>query len=141
MKFCCKFKNLFGKKELKYDFYLAGPMRDYSNFNQELFDRISFQLRKMGYSVWSPAENNPHDRSFENCMKVDLNAIINECEGIVLLPGWRKSTGANVEVLVGNACGKKIYEIQINGVGLFVGLIELNSASYIQPYGSIYPNS
>lgn len=99
-------------KKKMFDWYLAGRMRGIKDFNFPEFDRIAKQIRKQGYTVFSPAENNPVTRTFEECMKVDLNAIINNCKSIALLPQWRLSTGANVEVFVGNACGRGIYEIE-----------------------------
>jgi hypothetical protein len=109
-------------------------MRGIKDFNFPEFDRIAKQIRKQGYTVWSPAENNPLDRSFEKCMTVDLNSIINQCSSIALLTEWRLSTGANVEVFVGNACGKNIYEINENKETGHIIFNRLDSKKYILPY-------
>jgi hypothetical protein len=100
-------KWLFNKKK-SYDFYLAGPMRGKPNGNKDFFNLVSKILRRMGHTVWNPAEQNDGEKTFEVCIKKDINAIINECSGILLLPGWKRSLGANAEALCAYLSGKDV---------------------------------
>lgn len=101
--------------------YLAGPMRGYPDFNFPAFFAAAANLRSQGYSVFSPAERDierdteqgrEHTwKSSDGDIKVaenagfdrriaitdDLMYIINQADGIALLPGWEKSKGACAE--------------------------------------------
>lgn len=102
-------------KKKKYDFYLAGGMRGYKDLNKPLFTLVAHLLREKGFTVWSPAEHGSYlDSSFAKCMTRDLDAIINKCDGIALLPGWRNSLGANTEAFTAFVCDKKAVKIIIN---------------------------
>lgn len=109
-------------------FYLAGPMRGYPLYNFSEFARGALALRKAGYFIESPAEYdlakglNPAEPldSDTNAQVFDINAVLKEdfeiilerCQGIVLLPGWRKSSGTCAEVVVGYYSGKQIWELK-----------------------------
>jgi len=103
-------------------------MRGIPFWNFDSFDDASEWLRRNGYNVISPAE---HDRevdpdcvldpnyltggetpgAFEKLLGWDFAQIAGpECDGIVLLPGWEKSTGAAHELYVCRALGKPVYE-------------------------------
>ncbi len=104
---------MFGKFARKqYDFYIAGQMKGVANGNKDMFDRAASFLRSQGYSVWSPAEQNDRDSTFNQCMINDINAVIHLCKAIVLLPGWGKSLGANTEALCAYVCGKPIFFVK-----------------------------
>ena len=97
--------------------YLAGPMRGYPEFNFPAFHAAAARLRALGHEVWSPAENDVTEDGFNpktdeplsmsHYMARDLPAVCRS-EAIALLPGWRDSTGAGIEVYVGRKCGKLI---------------------------------
>lgn len=105
-------------------FYLAGPMRGYRNFNFDAFDAAARELRLYGYEIISPAEidrelgfdEKLNDLSFfeeiggmKAAMHRDFQAIM-ESDGIILLPGWRESTGSRAEVFVAETTGRLVYE-------------------------------
>jgi len=102
------------------DVYLAGPMRGYDQFNFPAFDAAAERLRQLGHTVFSPAErdrgigfdetkNSLEGFSVTDAMQADLAYIIRpETDGIVLLPGWEKSKGANIEKTVAEAVGKRV---------------------------------
>lgn len=108
--------------------YLSGPMRGYPNFNFDLFDHVTKLLRKKGHFVFNPAEHDqavyPNIREWpgfasgdtEQCPQFNLPTSlawdfgrILDSEGIAMLPGWEKSTGAKAELFVAEACGKSVY--------------------------------
>lgn len=131
---------MFGRKKKKYDFYLAGPMRDYEDLNKSMFTKVARLLRQKGFTVWSPSEHESYlELSFAQCMTADLNAVINNCRKIALLPGWRNSLGANVEVFSAFACGKEAVEVALIGLNdhIFVSNVDLISVdlnTYHLPY-------
>lgn len=110
--------------------YLAGPMRGYKDFNFPAFMKAAAELRAQGHEVFNPAENdikkNGHDinksetgsieeaeaKGFDrrDAIMDDLTYIIREAEGIVMLPGWEKSKGANAEYWTAQFLGLKVME-------------------------------
>lgn len=100
--------------------YLAGKMSNMPFFNFPAFKKYSTILREKGNEVFSPAEkdveragefqlncpNGTHEElaacnvpqiTYKECMKIDLNYIMDEADAIALIPGWEKSPGACVE--------------------------------------------
>ena len=90
--------------------YLAGPMSGYSQHNFPLFNRVAAQLRKQGFEVFNPAENFDGDvrRPRAYYMQLDIPALI-ASQAVVVLPGWRKSRGANLEVWLALDMGIPLY--------------------------------
>jgi hypothetical protein len=87
--------------------YIAGPMSTYPLYNFPAFDECRDALRTQGYEVISPADL---DRSvgfdpassiatkgfLDEAMQRDIEAIM-RVDCMVMLPGWRGSTGARAE--------------------------------------------
>lgn len=96
--------------------YVAGPMRGYELFNFPAFAEATEKLRAAGYEVVSPAEEDVK-RGFDPAVSMDFNEamyheamrrdieLVLSVDGVALLHGWRKSTGANVEHDVARAIG------------------------------------
>lgn len=66
-------------------------------------------------------------------MIVDLNAVINKCNKIALLPGWRESLGANIESFTAFGCGKGVVEVILTGDET-LRLNHLDLSGYHLPY-------
>lgn len=97
-------------------FYIAGPMRGIENFNFPAFDTASQVGRDAGYEVISPADMDRNSGFKENdspekaasltkvFVKRDVDALLSlnpeNGDGIALLPGWDRSTGAMAEVML-----------------------------------------
>lgn len=89
--------------------YLAGPMTGIADLNFSLFHAEAARLRALGYEVINPAEINcgtppgPDAAYAERrawwikCMKVDITQLMT-CDGVALLPNWKASKGAVIEV-------------------------------------------
>jgi len=122
------------KKKFRYDFYLAGPMRGYPEMNTPLFNRAAKRLRDQGYTVFNPAEVNDEHLSFEECMTVDLDAVVNQCNAIAILPGWRDSIGSNGEVFTAFLCGKDVFEVDLESDPDLVVLTKVLTENYKLPY-------
>lgn len=134
---------MFGKKKI-YDFYVCGSMRNYPELNYPTFHKAAKLLRQKGFTCYNPAE---HDgiakevQTFAICMKRDLDALVNLCDGIALLPGWRDSLGANAEAFSAFVCGKNVVEILFNDSETDIGLAHIDLSGYRLPYKKDKTNS
>lgn len=119
--------------------YIAGPMSGIPAFNIPAFDRAAAELRRRGHEVVSPAEVDgettrtvllqsetgshddlpPSDGGWAAYLSRDFLILAEQgIEGIVCLPGWQKSRGARLEVLMGTELGIGIYDYdEIHPVG------------------------
>lgn len=89
--------------------YIAGPCSGLPELNYPAFNRLAAQLRALGHHVESPAENPiPPCGTWEGYMRMGL-AQLDTCEGIVMLPGWEQSPGAQIERLWAGRTGKKVF--------------------------------
>ena len=79
--------------------YVAGPMTGYPELNFPAFHAAAAALRAAGHKVANPAEINPDPGAeWTACMFRDLEEL-SLCDGIVMLPGWEASPGAQIERL------------------------------------------
>lgn len=87
-------------------FYMAGPMSSYEYFNLPAFEAAAKLLRERGYTVKTPFEINllQHQRGITETheqriiyLRNDIRCLIDECRGIILMPGWCASKGARLE--------------------------------------------
>lgn len=89
--------------------YIAGPMTGYADLNFPHFNEVAARLRADGHQVVNPAEVNPDPSTpWEACMKADIVELLT-CDGIALLEGWEKSSGATLEHHIANALGMPIF--------------------------------
>ena len=86
--------------------YISGPMSGRKDHNFPAFYAAEEKLRSLGMRPINPARN-PAQPDWAAYMRYDLRQIL-ECDTIVMLPGWEKSTGAKVEFLVANAIGLRV---------------------------------
>lgn len=100
--------------------YLAGPMSNRPYFNFPAFHEAAAVLRNKGFEVFSPAEcdqdrggdfwkacpNGTHEElsqtntpqiNYKDCMRIDLNWILDHADAIALMPDWETSKGARAE--------------------------------------------
>lgn len=88
--------------------YLSGPMSGLPNLNVPAFNAEAARLRALGFEVVNPAELNPGpDTGWHACMRNDLKALL-DCDTLVLLPGWQRSSGAHLEMHVAHRVGMAI---------------------------------
>ena len=99
--------------------YIAGPMTGYDNWNFPAFFEAQRQLESLGYEVINPAHNDGDtiekalesaghpdrpNHAWSDYMRRDLPHVM-EVDMLCLLPGWRDSRGAQLEVHVARALG------------------------------------
>lgn len=77
--------------------FISGPMRDYENNNEEMFNACEKKLREYGFSVFNPAWLK-YDSKWDRKDMLELNiCALNKCDAICHLPGWEKASGAVLE--------------------------------------------
>jgi hypothetical protein len=78
-------------------------------FNYPAFHKAAATLRDFGYTVINPAENHDGrtDLPLAEYFKLDLPQVC-ESDGVVVLPGWRNSKGAGVEVHLAEHLNKPV---------------------------------
>lgn len=90
--------------------YIAGPMTGLPNLNFPAFHAEATKLRANGFDVVNPAEINPdHSMSWHDCMRRDIAELV-KCDAIRLLPGWERSSGAQLEEHIANRLAMQIFE-------------------------------
>jgi hypothetical protein len=105
--------------------YLAGPMRGLPHFNFAAFLFAAAHLKSLGFTVVDPATRDLEqgldvtrtleEQGFDvrHSLGWDFAQIV-QCDGIVLLDGWEKSTGAKAERLVAEMTGKFVLRLNAN---------------------------
>lgn len=91
--------------------YLAGPMTGLPDFNYPTFNRYARLLRELGHVVFNPAEAHDGETGLplEKYFELDLPEVC-RADAVAVLPGWRKSRGAQIEVDLARHLGKNIYD-------------------------------
>lgn len=115
--------------------YLSGPMTGIEDFNRAAFDAAAEQLRNVGFEVIVPGENESYDpielatgtvsrQKREFYLSRDITYIIEIADAVVVLPGWKESEGAKLEVVVAQAIGVPVFEF--DGLALLRDRVVLN---------------
>lgn len=100
-------------------YYLAGPMSGHPDFNYKAFEDAVWRLRRSGIQVISPHEINAglHDLSQKESraqrnvfLKNNISALM-IYNGVLLLPGWEKSKGVEIELRIAKAFGMHILSL------------------------------
>ena len=87
--------------------YISGAITGIDNYLDN-FQRAEDHLKSKGYDVINPCKlEHNHNQSYEEFMKADLKALL-DCDGIYMLKGWDKSTGATCEYEVALICNIEI---------------------------------
>lgn len=119
------------KEDTRMKVYLAGPMRGKPEFNFPAFMQAAKALRASGLTVFNPAESDnehhgtdiskgnvtgdeaqaasQHGFSLREALERDTTWICRHADGIVLLPDWQMSSGANAELALARALGLKVF--------------------------------
>lgn len=111
-------------------YYLAGPMTGIPQHNIPAFDAAAKELRARGnmlitspaeldlaevreWAMKDPAGNAEFIRektgdTWGDFLGRDVKVVADVVDGVIVLPGWAESRGAQLEVFVAQLCGKPI---------------------------------
>jgi len=112
--------------------YLAGPMTGIPQFNYPAFAEGAITLRGLGYEVVSPAEQDSSavqkmalasetgnlielastEETYGDILSKDVKIVIDEVDGVVLLPEWEFSRGARLETFIAITVQKPVFTLQ-----------------------------
>lgn len=120
--------------------YITGPMTGYPELNRPMFSFVEQKLLALGYPTINPslgvtvdrqlaqqqdgmpAYDQRHGQPYRDGMRRNLQTILGRgpdsslldpakpVEGMVLLPGWERSSGARFDALVGQQIGLTLME-------------------------------
>lgn len=81
------------------------------DLNFELFNTAAKAWREAGWFVFNPAEtdNGSKDKPREWYLRMDLVSLA-DSDAIALLPGWKRSKGALLELYIAKELGLEIYD-------------------------------
>lgn len=70
--------------------------------NMYTFYQAAWNLRDAGYNVVNPWELDLTDKksNWFECLRRDIKVMMECCNSIATLPGWRKSKGALLEIYI-----------------------------------------
>ena len=89
--------------------YISGPITGTKDYMKR-FAEEEERLKKKGYSVINPAKVNaqlPEDTTYEEYMAMSL-IMLDMCDAIYMMDGWKNSRGANREYGYALAKNKRI---------------------------------
>lgn len=117
--------------------YLAGPMSGLPDFNYPTFDRYARLLREKDFEVFNPAEahNGETGLPLAKYFETDLPEVC-RADGIAVLPGWRESKGATIEVDLARHLGKPVFDAVIlvaYGMGLSDAVVSFDDGETYDP--------
>lgn len=101
-------------KKMGTKIYISGPMSGYEGYNKRAFAEAHRYLVKSGIAQDIQIIN-PHDLHVttdgvrEDYMRIDLQALIDDCCAIYMLKGWQQSYGALCEYIVAKELGYALY--------------------------------
>lgn len=99
--------------------YISGPMTGIPDHNLPAFFDAADVLASLGYLAENPGDNDGRTleaalgnagttgRTWSDYLRIDI-ARLAKCDGVVVLPGWQQSKGANLEVDVATRLGMPI---------------------------------
>lgn len=129
--------------------YLAGPMTGIEAFNFPAFVTAARELTDLGLrSIRHTAQGTPPDldeaEPWGNYLRVALRKMLG-CDAVVVLPGWRESKGARLEVHVALELGMPVVEYPdlrpvetaTRPIGMYIPEGEAPTWDEIKPY--LYP--
>ena len=88
--------------------YVAGPINGNPNY-KAAFLNAAAELRREGWTVYSPTELDITDISQRQMYGLELGWITQQATAIYMLKGWEHSVGAQAEWAVARALGLRIY--------------------------------
>lgn len=88
--------------------YLSGPISENPNYIED-FSSIEDLLNRQGFEVINPVRlsNAYSGLSYKEYMQIDF-MLLNVCDAIYMLDGWKTSKGASLEYILAKKMKKQI---------------------------------
>jgi len=114
-------------------------MTGIKKYNFPAFNKAAKRLRKAGHDVFNPAETDGGDASGEYgyYMRVDIGAILDGRDAIVLLPGWVNSAGARFELLTARMLGLEVYDYCGKHAPELIEPCDAEIVTYVKPVTTV----
>lgn len=98
--------------------YISGPMSGYPDLNFEAFAAAEDLLGSLGMEPINPFTIGEEDTTVEEVtpkmraqyLRLDVQALAT-CDAIVMIEGWRRSIGANIELHVAQMLDLEVFEM------------------------------
>lgn len=87
--------------------YISGAITNNENFKEEFEDTESL-LIGLGHKVMNPASL-PEGFSQKDYMDICIS-MINSCDAIYMIKGWKESEGAKIEKAYAEKIGLKVFD-------------------------------
>ena len=94
--------------------YIAGPITGIDGYKKN-FDAVEFELRLAGKTVINPAVLPLGLKSHSSYLRICL-PMLDECDAVLFLHGWRKSKGALTEYARARIKDMCCYEFTADGL-------------------------
>jgi len=91
--------------------YIAGPITGMIGENKKSFDDAARSIKNLGLIVRNPHEfchDIPTGSDWDVYMRRCITKLV-ECSDVVMLPGWKHSHGANLELQIAEGLGITIH--------------------------------
>lgn len=100
-------------RHFEYDIYLSGPILSIGQIHDNIsaFQEWSRKLRGMGYTVFSPPEDEPVGLEWADYLRRDIQALA-RCKMVAVLPNWDRSKGAGLEVYIARQLGMEVVSVE-----------------------------
>jgi len=89
-------------------------MSNYPELNFPAFATAADRLRNLGHTVINPAEIEQPIKEWSACMKEDIKQLM-LADTVAVLPGWKKSRGAQIEVELAMQLGMSVVMVESIG--------------------------
>jgi hypothetical protein len=94
----------------KRNIYICGKVTGDANYREKFFKEEE-RLHSLGYNPVDPTSFIPANEPLEKAMRTAVRAML-LCDGVSLLPDWKKSKGAKIEARIARELG---IEVRISG--------------------------
>lgn len=91
--------------------YICGPITGKPDLNRPAFYGAAKLLASLGHVPVNPFDVCGEQTDWHACMKADIKALV-DCDGILLLPGYKFSKGATLELTIATGLGIHVFELQ-----------------------------
>lgn len=113
-------------RDIARKWYLAGPMTGLPEFNFPQFASAKADLEEIGFEILSP-HTIDHGETPETLGKLHYSVYLRagfkmllECQGIILLPNWTRSRGAQAEFNLAVSLDMAVMQYEPENGGLVV---------------------